>query len=1033
MTIASTTVATSGSLGNGATTVFNFSFSVETYGAVTQASQIQVIQETVASGAETVLTLTTHYTASFNADQNANPGGSITMVSAPSSAYRIWIRLNPSFLQATDYQNQGGFLMETVEDQADQQARQINVLADRIRRAPRAGIQAGPSFDGEITGDVTPGYLIQINSWGTGYTQVANNGSSNLVTATGAGTAQTLADWVAQLLSPGELDSIAALQAKVWTYGRPAEVQLKINYFSNDGGGLFWYDSTDTTTADDGFMTIVDASGNRWKRQYWGLVDARWAGMRGNGSTDNTAAFARIINWARATANTYKALKLFVPRGQYAFTSAMLLEPPSAAQPMLANLHLIGEGSWHTDQGTEFLFTGSASPVARLMIIRSVVHMTITDIRLHTAVAGLPRLLQIDTKGASGTYYSSFNIHFVRCRFTGTNGFINDVVQLSNCSTVKFTDCDFAPTTSTVAMRIGTRASTAAITGITQANPGVITAVAHKLRIGDDVVFASVGGMTQLNGNTYYVNTVPSVDTFTICDSAGVAINTTGFGAYTAGGTVQIASNVGSFGGGTASQIVFEECLWRGDIEHCQGDNLYHRNSTFSTTGPSEIPVKITPVGDQDIENVTLDNCFCGFGSSANGDFYTQGTSEKGLIVRGGVYGKDHPNVFNLATGYATFDAVHFRTTILSTQVGIAIGANAVAVRIDPSCYNDGVGKLYSDARAIQPATFPASVVQNGSFDVWDDRTTLSPTTVDFIAVRWKARRGSNAAGGTWSRQTGFLGAEYCMRVSRDNGNAGTEQLFVGHQIETIDVRRLAGQKVRLVVAARKGANYSHATSVLPCTIYTGTGTDEAGNLGSGFATGNASTVLTAQTIGTTEDWLVYNEYTIPSTATEMMLVFSFTPTGTAGAADHFEITHVDFVPSESVAMINRRRRPSIAETRAACERFYEKSFALATTPAQNVGAGTGEALFNVLVAAATAQRSPTIPFRTRKRATPTLTLYNPAAANAQVRDLTAAGDTTATATTNISTLGFGVTCTGNAGGAVGGSLGVHWQADARL
>lgn len=246
MTIGSTTVATSGSVGNGATTVFNFTFSVEAYGAVTQASQIQVIQETIATGAETVLTLTTHYTTSFNADQNANPGGSITMVSAPSSAYRIWIRLAPSFLQATDYQNQGGFLMETVEDQADQQARQINVLADRIRRAPRVGIQAGSSFDGEITGDVTPGYIPQINTGGTGFDLVANNGASTLVTATGGTTARTLADRTSEIMSVLDFVSDTSLHAAIiagtssanattyvqaaidWAYAAPTRRALRV-------------------------------------------------------------------------------------------------------------------------------------------------------------------------------------------------------------------------------------------------------------------------------------------------------------------------------------------------------------------------------------------------------------------------------------------------------------------------------------------------------------------------------------------------------------------------------------------------------------------------------------------------------------------------------------------------------------------------------------------------------------------------------------------------------------------------------------
>jgi len=61
-------------------------------------------------------------------------------------------------------------------------------------------------------------------------------------------------------------------------------------------------------------------------------------------------------------------------------------------------------------------------------------------------------------------------------------------------------------------------------------NPSV-TAVGHGYATGDRVLFASVGGMTQINGYTATV-TVTSVNTFTI------DIDTTGFTAYSAGGTV---------------------------------------------------------------------------------------------------------------------------------------------------------------------------------------------------------------------------------------------------------------------------------------------------------------------------------------------------------------------------------------------------------------------------------------------------------------------------------------------------------------
>lgn len=80
--------------------------------------------------------------------------------------------------------------------------------------------------------------------------------------------------------------------------------------------------------------------------------------------------------------------------------------------------------------------------------------------------------------------------------------------------------------------------STKAITGITQASPGVITAVGHGYSIGDQVRPASIVGMTQLNAKNYLVNTVPSVDTLTLKSMYGVAVNTSAFTAYTSGGTL---------------------------------------------------------------------------------------------------------------------------------------------------------------------------------------------------------------------------------------------------------------------------------------------------------------------------------------------------------------------------------------------------------------------------------------------------------------------------------------------------------------
>ncbi len=72
----------------------------------------------------------------------------------------------------------------------------------------------------------------------------------------------------------------------------------------------------------------------------------------------------------------------------------------------------------------------------------------------------------------------------------------------------------------------------AAITGITKANPAVVTAAAHGHSNGDTVYIAGVGGMTQVNGFNYTVAGA-TTDTFQL-----LGINSTGFTTYTSGGTV---------------------------------------------------------------------------------------------------------------------------------------------------------------------------------------------------------------------------------------------------------------------------------------------------------------------------------------------------------------------------------------------------------------------------------------------------------------------------------------------------------------
>lgn len=114
------------------------------------------------------------------------------------------------------------------------------------------------------------------------------------------------------------------------------------------------------------------------------------------------------------------------------------------------------------------------------------------------------------------------------------------------------------------------------------------------------------------------------------------------------------------------------------------------------------------------------------------------------------------------------------------------------------------------------------------------------------------------------------------------------------------------------------------------------------------------------------------------------------------------------------------------------CEWYYCKSFALGTAPAQNVGAGTGEERISAYESGA-ALHVCSVRFPRRMRAAPTTTVYNPAAANAQVRDITSNLDGSSTNAQNVSARGFTAAWLGNASTVLTTVWAFHWTADAGL
>lgn len=118
-----------------------------------------------------------------------------------------------------------------------------------------------------------------------------------------------------------------------------------------------------------------------------------------------------------------------------------------------------------------------------------------------------------------------------------------------------------------------------------------------------------------------------------------------------------------------------------------------------------------------------------------------------------------------------------------------------------------------------------------------------------------------------------------------------------------------------------------------------------------------------------------------------------------------------------------------------ACQRYYEKSFPYATAPAQNAGL-TGAERFAQVVGANIPQLCVgKTTFKVRKRATPTLSAYNPSAANTNPRNVQRAQDWgNASASVTVSDSGVAWNSwTSTSASSAGDDFTVHWVADAEI
>jgi hypothetical protein len=172
------------------------------------------------------------------------------------------------------------------------------------------------------------------------------------------------------------------------------------------------------------------------------------------------------------------------------------------------------------------------------------------------------------------------------------------------------------------------------------------------------------------------------------------------------------------------------------------------------------------------------------------------------------------------------------------------------------------------------------------------------------------------------------------VRVQRTAGNATTSDLSFTQTFETNTSIPFQGKSVTLSFWARAGANFSPTSGTLTSRVYTGTGTDQGGF---GFSwTGTANPVNQGNTL--TTSWQRFTVTgTISSSATQIQVFFFCSPTGTAGAADYFDITGVQ-LEQGSVATSFQTATGTIQGELAACQRYFQTFPSDGTTSGAAIG-----------------------------------------------------------------------------------------------
>ena len=213
------------------------------------------------------------------------------------------------------------------------------------------------------------------------------------------------------------------------------------------------------------------------------------------------------------------------------------------------------------------------------------------------------------------------------------------------------------------------------ISGITKANPAVVTANSHGYENGDEVLISSVAGMTQVNGKRFLVKG-KSTNAFQLIDKEGANVNSSGFTTYTSGGVANKIFEITT--PYTTAQLFDIKFAQSADVMYITHPS--HEVEKLSRTGHTswtltDVDFTKGPMQDANTTDTTLNPGQAAVGTS----IALVASAITGINGGSGFLATDVGRFVFLSDGYAKITAVTNTTNAVMTIITALDNANATA------------------------------------------------------------------------------------------------------------------------------------------------------------------------------------------------------------------------------------------------------------------------------------------------------------------------------------------------------------------